>query len=59
MLALLPTDGSDPLVELGEAPEPPTAPHEALIQVEAFSINRGETLGTARGRSEHRPGRCA
>ena len=26
MLALLPTDGSDPLVELGEAPEPPTAP---------------------------------
>lgn len=38
MLALLPTDGSDPLVKLGEEFEPSTAPDEALIQVEAFSI---------------------
>jgi len=31
MLALLPTDGSDPLVKFGEAHEPPTAPDEALV----------------------------
>ena len=57
MLALLPTDGSDPLVEVGEAPEPPTAPDEALIQVEAFSINRGETFLLERPRHGWRPGR--
>jgi hypothetical protein len=34
MLALVPTDGSDPLVEVGEAPDPPTAPDEALIQID-------------------------
>jgi NADPH:quinone reductase len=57
MLALLPTDGSDPLVEFGEAPEPPNAPDEALIQVEAFSINRGETFLLERPRDAWRPGR--
>jgi hypothetical protein len=31
MPELLPTDGSDPLVEIGEAPDPLTAPQEALI----------------------------
>lgn len=30
MLALLPTDGSDPLVEVGEAPDRLTAPSEGL-----------------------------
>ena len=30
MLALLATDGSDPLVEIGEAPDPLAAPDEAL-----------------------------
>jgi NADPH:quinone reductase-like Zn-dependent oxidoreductase len=57
MLALLPTDGSDPLVKFGEAHEPPTAPDEALIQVEAFSINRGETFLLERPRDGWRPGR--
>ena len=57
MLALLPTDGSDPLVERGEAPDPATAPDEALIQVEAFSINRGETFLLERPRHGWRPGR--
>ena len=57
MLALLPTDRSDPLVKLGEAHEPPTAPDEALIQVEAFSINRGETFLLERPRDGWRPGR--
>lgn len=57
MLALLPTDGSDPLVKVGEAPDPPTAPDEALIQVEAFSINRGETFLLEHPRDGWRPGR--
>ncbi|HTP20582.1 MAG TPA: zinc-binding dehydrogenase [Solirubrobacteraceae bacterium] len=57
MLALLPTDGSDPLVEFGEEPEPPTAPDETLIQVDAFSINRGETFLLERPRHGWRPGR--
>ena len=57
MLALLPTDGSDPLVKLGEVPEPPTARDEALIQVEAFSINRGETFLLERPGRGWRPGR--
>ena len=53
----VPTDGSDPLVERGEAPDPATAPDEALIQVEAFSINRGETFLLERPRHGWRPGR--
>ena len=57
MLALLPTDGSDPLVTLGEEFEPPTARDEALIQVEAFSINRGETFLLERPGRGWRPGR--
>ena len=57
MLALLPTDGSDPLVKVGEAPEPPTAPDEALIRVEAFSVNRGETFLLEHPRDGWRPGR--
>jgi NADPH2:quinone reductase len=57
MLALLPTDGSDPLVKVVETPDPPTAPDEALIQVEAFSINRGETFLLEHPRDGWRPGR--
>jgi NADPH:quinone reductase len=57
MLALLPTDGSDPLVKVGEAPEPTTAPDKALIQVETFSINRGETFLLEHPRDGWRPGR--
>ena len=57
MLALLPTDGSDPLVEIDEAPEPLTAPDEALIRVEALSINRGETFLLERPNDGWRPGR--
>ncbi len=57
MLALLPTDGSDPLVRIDEIPEPPPAPGEALVEVEAFSINRGETLLLERPRPGWRPGK--
>jgi NADPH2:quinone reductase len=57
MLALLPTDGSDPLVRIGEAPEPEPGPHEAVVTVEAFSINRGETFQLERPRDGWRPGK--
>lgn len=57
MLALLPTDGRDPLVRLGDATEPSCAAGEALVGVEAFSINRGETFQLERPRPGWRPGK--
>src|SRR5580765_7183072 len=57
MLALLPTDGSDPLVEIDEAPDPSPAPDEVVIAVEAFSINRGETFLLERHAPGWRPGK--
>jgi hypothetical protein len=42
MLALLPTDGADPLVSLGDAAEPAARRDEAVVEVDAFSLNRGE-----------------
>jgi hypothetical protein len=35
MLALLPTGDGDPLVRLGEAPEPRPSPDEAVVAVDA------------------------
>jgi NADPH2:quinone reductase len=57
MLALLSTDGRDRLVRIGEVPEPSCAVDEVLIEVEAFSINRGETFQLERPRADWRPGK--
>ena len=42
MLALVTTPGGTAPVELRELPEPQSAPNEALVEVRAFSLNRGE-----------------
>jgi NADPH:quinone reductase len=41
VLALL-TSSTDPGAELADAPDPEPLPHEALVKVEATSLNRGE-----------------
>jgi NADPH:quinone reductase-like Zn-dependent oxidoreductase len=56
MLAPLPNDGTDPLVRLGDAPEPLPRPDEAVVAVESFSLNRGELFLLQRPPSGSRPG---
>ena len=46
MLALL-TSSADPGAELKEASDPEPLPNEAVVKVEAFSLNRGEVLDLA------------
>ncbi|GAA2234005.1 MULTISPECIES: zinc-binding dehydrogenase [Kitasatospora] len=61
MRAILPGPGTGAPVVLGEAPEPEPAADELVLAVEAYSVNRGETLQLAgvlpRPRPDWRPGK--
>ncbi|WP_097257318.1 zinc-binding dehydrogenase [Streptomyces sp. Ag109_G2-15] len=57
MKAFLPTgDPSEPVV-LADVAEPTPRPDEALVKVEAFSVNRGETFKLEKPASGDRPGK--
>jgi NADPH:quinone reductase-like Zn-dependent oxidoreductase len=55
MRALVPT-GDERLVEMADVPEPKPDDGEVLIDVEAFSVNRGELFLLAQRRPNWRPG---
>lgn len=57
MRALIAASGPDNLVELADVDEPDPAAHQVVIQVEAFSINRGETFLLQAPRQDWRPGK--
>jgi len=56
MPAFIPAADAPARTVLGEVSEPEPAPGEALVAVEAFSINRGETFLLQRPREGWRPG---
>jgi NADPH2:quinone reductase len=56
MPAFVPAPDAPARTLLGEAPEPEPAPDEALVAVEAYSINRGETFLLETPRDGWRPG---
>ena len=56
MKALLPSGRGD-LVEFGDVDQPVPGPGEALIRVEAFSVNRGETFLLEKPPAGWRPGK--
>lgn len=56
MLALVNTPSAPIPVELNEVPEPQPAPDEALVEVHAFSVNRGELSLLAARPDGWRPG---
>lgn len=56
MLALVRSGDSEEAVELREVPEPDPAPHEAVIEVGAVSLNRGELTLLAIRPDGWRPG---
>src|SRR6516225_751391 len=56
MLAVINTPHEDKQVALREVEEPTPAPNEALVQVAAFSLNRGELAQLNRLEHGWRPG---
>ena len=56
MLALVNTPSAPIPVELREVPEPQPAPNEAIVEVHAFSLNRGELALLANRPEGWRPG---
>jgi NADPH:quinone reductase len=56
MLALIASHQQDEKVELREVTEPEPAPNEALVEVRAFSLNRGELRRLAAAQDGWRPG---
>jgi NADPH:quinone reductase len=56
MKAFLPDPDAPGRTVLGDAPEPEPAPDEALVAVEAYSLNRGETFLLSAPRENWRPG---
>ena len=56
MLALVATHQPDRPIEIREVPEPTAAPNEAIVQVHAFSLNRGELSLLANRPEGWRPG---
>ncbi|WP_306327894.1 zinc-binding dehydrogenase [Streptomyces venezuelae] len=57
MRQLIPTGDRLRPVEFAEAPQPVPGPHEALVKVEAFAPNRGETFLLERPASGLLPGK--
>jgi len=57
MRALLPTGNVNDMVRFADVAEPKPGAHEAIIAVEAFSINRGETFLLEAPKQGWRPGK--
>src|SRR5258708_19844712 len=56
MLALVLTQRPDTPAEIREVAEPSASPHEAIVEVHAFSLNRGELRLLATRPEGWRPG---
>lgn len=57
MKAFIPSKGTAHLVAMTEVPEPVPAPNEAVVSVQAYSVNRGETFVLEQPADDWRPGK--